>query len=147
MDPNLSNDPREGEELAPRPATEEFGARKRTKAEPAMLSSFWFANNFHWGALLLILMPGDVSLMDPANRATTLAKLTSLGAVFALVVPLWAAVISDRSMNRLGRRRPFMALGTIVMRRAGVPLHRVDTTSDLVDTLLGVVAETRRRRS
>ncbi|HLL62690.1 MAG TPA: DUF58 domain-containing protein [Propionibacteriaceae bacterium] len=32
------------------------------------------------------------------------------------------------------------------MRRAGVPLHRVDTGDDLVQTLLAVVAETRRRR-
>ena len=32
------------------------------------------------------------------------------------------------------------------MRRAGVPLHRVDTGSDLVTTLLEVIAETRRRR-
>ena len=32
------------------------------------------------------------------------------------------------------------------MRRAGVPLHRVDTGSDLVSTLLAVIAETRRRR-
>ena len=32
------------------------------------------------------------------------------------------------------------------MRRAGVPLHRVDTSSDLVETLLAVIAETRRRR-
>src|SRR5215207_302417 len=32
------------------------------------------------------------------------------------------------------------------MRQAGVPLHRVDTGSDLVETLLTVVAETHRRR-
>ncbi|WP_375423858.1 DUF58 domain-containing protein [uncultured Friedmanniella sp.] len=32
------------------------------------------------------------------------------------------------------------------MRRAGVPLHRVETGSDLVETLLGLVAETGRRR-
>ena len=32
------------------------------------------------------------------------------------------------------------------MRRAGVPLHRVDTSSDLVEVLLAVIAETRRRR-
>ena len=32
------------------------------------------------------------------------------------------------------------------MRRAGVPLHRVDTRSDLVETLLEVIAETRWRR-
>jgi uncharacterized protein (DUF58 family) len=33
------------------------------------------------------------------------------------------------------------------MRRAGVPLHRVDTGSDLVETLLGIVTETRWRRA
>ena len=33
------------------------------------------------------------------------------------------------------------------MRRAGVPLHRVDTRTDLVDTLLAVIAETQRRRA
>ena len=32
------------------------------------------------------------------------------------------------------------------MRRAGVRLHRVDTESDLVETLLEVIAETRRKR-
>jgi uncharacterized protein (DUF58 family) len=32
------------------------------------------------------------------------------------------------------------------MRRAGVPLHRVDTGSDLVETLLTVITETQRRR-
>jgi uncharacterized protein (DUF58 family) len=32
------------------------------------------------------------------------------------------------------------------MRRAGVPLHRVDTGSDLVETLLTIITETRRRR-
>jgi uncharacterized protein (DUF58 family) len=32
------------------------------------------------------------------------------------------------------------------MRRAGVPLHRVDTSSDLVEVLLAVITETQRRR-
>ena len=32
------------------------------------------------------------------------------------------------------------------MRRAGVPLHRVDTGTDLVEALLSVIAETQRRR-
>jgi uncharacterized protein (DUF58 family) len=32
------------------------------------------------------------------------------------------------------------------MRRGGVPLHRVDTGSDLLETLLKVITETQRRR-
>ena len=33
------------------------------------------------------------------------------------------------------------------MQRAGVPLHRVDTGSDLVETLLAIIEQTRRRRA
>ena len=33
------------------------------------------------------------------------------------------------------------------MRRAGVPLHRVETGSDLVETLLAIIEQTRRRRA
>ena len=32
-------------------------------------------------------------------------------------------------------------------KHAGVPLHRVDTSADLVSTVIGIVAETRRRRA
>ena len=32
------------------------------------------------------------------------------------------------------------------MKRAGVPLHRIETSGDLVTTLVRIVAETRRRR-
>jgi hypothetical protein len=32
------------------------------------------------------------------------------------------------------------------MRRVGVPVHRIDTTSDLATALIEVVASTRRRR-
>jgi hypothetical protein len=32
------------------------------------------------------------------------------------------------------------------MRRGGVPLHRVDTGSDLLETLLKVITETQRKR-
>jgi hypothetical protein len=32
------------------------------------------------------------------------------------------------------------------MRRAGVPVHRIDTTSDLATALVDVVASTKRRR-
>ena len=48
-----------------------------------------------------------------------------------------------RFRDGVGQREAGLQSG---MRHAGVPLHRVDTGSDLVETLLAVVAETRRRR-
>ncbi|MER3497061.1 MAG: hypothetical protein C4320_10105 [Armatimonadota bacterium] len=96
------------------PAPTDFGARPRTNIEHARLAAFWFVNNFHWGALILILIPGDIARMVPDNRVARVGELTAFGAIFALVVPLWAAVLSDRSMNRIGRRRPFIAGGTLI---------------------------------
>jgi uncharacterized protein (DUF58 family) len=49
-----------------------------------------------------------------------------------------------RFRDRVDEREAGLRSG---MRRAGVPLHRVDTGSDLVEVLLAVIAETRRRRS
>jgi uncharacterized protein (DUF58 family) len=49
-----------------------------------------------------------------------------------------------RFRSRVDEREAGLQSG---MRRAGVPLHRVDTGSDLVEVLLAVIAETRRRRA
>ena len=49
----------------------------------------------------------------------------------------------ERFRNGVDERDAALRSG---MRRAGVPLHRVDTGSDLVTTLVRVVAETRQRR-
>jgi uncharacterized protein (DUF58 family) len=47
-----------------------------------------------------------------------------------------------RFRDGVGEREAGIGFG---MRRAGVPLHRVDTDSDLVDTLLAIIEQTRRR--
>ncbi len=54
--------------------------------------------------------------------------------------PLFRARFADG----VGEREAELVAG---MRRARVPLHRVDTGSDLVDALLRVVSETQRRRA
>jgi uncharacterized protein (DUF58 family) len=48
-----------------------------------------------------------------------------------------------RFQHGVDEREAVLRSGT---RRAGVPLHRVDTGSDLVEVLLAVIAETQRRR-
>jgi hypothetical protein len=48
-----------------------------------------------------------------------------------------------RFRDGVDEREAGLQLGT---RRAGVPLHRVDTGSDLLETLVKVITETQRRR-
>ena len=111
-DPGAEGDPLESLLADPEPG--EFGARPRTKVEHARLASYWFANNFHWGALLLILLPGDLAKLAGRDKAAALGNLTAFGALLALVVPLLAGVLSDRCRARIGRRRPFLLWGTVV---------------------------------
>jgi len=75
------------------------------------ISAYWFATNFLWGALLLVMLPDEVKRMNPEFRAEALGLLTGVSAIVALFVPLIAGALSDRSAHPAGRRRPYMALG------------------------------------
>jgi len=75
------------------------------------LSSFWFATNLHWGALLLIVIPHQAKVIAPSDPAGAMGLIFGLGAVIALIVPIVAGAYSDRSMSPHGRRRPYMVAG------------------------------------
>ena len=65
-------------------------------------------------------------------------------ALFAAAIVLVCVGLARPTMSfALPQREVGLRSG---MRRAGVPLHRVDTGSDLVEVLLAVIAETQRRR-
>jgi MFS family permease len=89
-------------------------SRRMNIAQHLALSSFWFATNLHWGALLLIIIPKQCKLISPGDSAGAIAWVFGVGALCALIIPLIAGALSDRSMSRYGRRRPFMAFGIAV---------------------------------
>jgi MFS family permease len=76
------------------------------------ISAFWFAMNLIWGALLMIIIPSQMKAIAPQHPAEITGLLLGIGAIPALVVPLLAGPFSDRCMSRLGRRRPYMIVGT-----------------------------------
>ena len=78
------------------------------------LSGFWFASNFLWGALLIVLLPLQIGLIVPSQKAQIMGILLGIGAIPAIVVPLVVGALSDRSMSRFGRRRPFILGGTLL---------------------------------
>jgi len=91
-----------------------YGDRNLTIAEQICLSAFWFGTNFLWGALIVVVLPGEVNAIAPVYRVPAVGLLTALAAIVALVVPLIAGALSDRCASNWGRRRPFIATGVVV---------------------------------
>jgi MFS family permease len=97
------------------------------------ISLFWVALNFHWTALLIIILPSQVEALlahsylqshafDPGglndfitnNKAVALALVSSPGLLVALVCNPLFGMLSDRTRGRFGRRRPYILVGTLV---------------------------------
>jgi Na+/melibiose symporter-like transporter len=78
-----------------------------------LLSCFWFAYNFHWGALLAIVLPSQIAaLVGDERKELWNGLLLGAGALLSLVVTPVAGALSDRTRSRFGRRRPWMLAGT-----------------------------------
>lgn len=78
------------------------------------LNLFWFANNFHWQALLAILIPSEVAkLLGDAHKTTNLPLVVVGGTLVAFLVNPMTGALSDYARFKLGRRRPFMIIGTV----------------------------------
>jgi len=78
------------------------------------INVFWIANNFHWQALLAIVLPSMVAkLLGDANKDINLALVVIWGTLAAVLINPLAGAISDYATFRMGRRRPFMIVGTI----------------------------------
>ena len=83
--------------------------------EQINLNVFWLTNNFHWQALLAIVIPSMVAkFLDPAQKDFNLAFVVSWGTIVAVIVNPLVGAISDYATFRMGRRRPFMIFGTIL---------------------------------
>ena len=94
------------------------------------ISIFWFAINFHWSALLLIVVPSQVTslllhaapgaaLVDQkswvdAHKALTLALVLAPGLIVALIANPLFGLLSDRTPGRFGRRRPYVVGGALL---------------------------------
>ncbi|HLI68629.1 MAG TPA: MFS transporter [Ktedonobacteraceae bacterium] len=100
----------------------EIATRPADVAEPRRVSlfgqmninAFWIANNFHWQALLAVVIPSMVvKFLGNANKDIDLAMVVVWGTIVAVVVNPLVGAISDYSTLRLGRRRPFLIIGTL----------------------------------
>src|SRR4030042_2005064 len=84
------------------------------------LSLYWFSLNFHWGAMLSVVLPTEVLSRSPeASKALYLGLVAGGGSLIGMVVQPVAGAFSDRCRNHWGRRRPFV-LGGALLNAAGL---------------------------
>src|SRR5450631_2584932 len=82
------------------------------------ISVFWFALNFHWSAIGVIILPSQVyKLVGELHKGEALAFVLVPGAFVSLFANPLFGLLSDRTHGRLaqwGRRRPYILAGTLV---------------------------------
>jgi MFS family permease len=92
------------------------------------ISIFWFALNFHWGAITGLILPSQVIGLVfrevPAGTSAshwvgefapvTQAVIAVPGLIIALLANPFFGLLSDRTPGRFGRRRPYIVAGTAV---------------------------------
>lgn len=108
--------------MRPPPAIAGPAPRTRLSVRDQLaLSVLWFALNFQSAALLPIVIPAQVLLfVNPgaiasAQQAVFLAWLGAIGAVASVLSQPIAGALSDRTPSALGRRRPYLLAGGLVM--------------------------------
>ena len=79
------------------------------------LNVFWIANQFHWQALQAVVIPSMVAhFLDPNRKDINLATVVIAGTLVAFVVNPLVGAFSDYATFKMGRRRPFMIVGTVL---------------------------------
>lgn len=65
-------------------------------------------------AILSVLLPNQIEALDPANKVANLAVVTTVSFTFTIFSQPLIGALSDSTRSRLGRRAPWMILGSIV---------------------------------
>ncbi len=76
------------------------------------LSIYWLGIQAIWGGLNLVVIPARLDAINPGATGTLMGLLYIVGAVAAIVVQPTVGVISDYTVSRWGRRKPYIVIGT-----------------------------------
>ena len=80
----------------------------------AAINAFWFGGGAHWQPIYISLIPVGATLIAGPNADLLIGRVTAAGGIFALLTPVLVGWLSDRTVSRWGRRRPWMVAGTVL---------------------------------
>jgi len=79
-----------------------------------VLSLYWVAIGYLWNSLTALILPDIIiHFVGQAHEGVAASFLKSIGTVMAIVWQPIVGGISDRTVTQWGRRRPFIAAGTV----------------------------------
>ena len=79
-----------------------------------LLSVYWVAIGYLWTSLGGLILPDMViQLVGREHEGFALGVLEAVGSLMAVIWQPIAGALSDRTMTRFGRRRPYMVAGTL----------------------------------
>jgi MFS family permease len=78
------------------------------------IAVYWFGINAIWGGIWDVVLPTRVDQIDPARAGALLAIITTAGVLMALAVQPTIGLISDYTISRWGRRKPYIVIGTLL---------------------------------
>jgi len=87
-----------------------------------------------YGAVAGVLLPVQVTGLDPDSKVANLALVTTIAAAAAMIAQPVAGQISDRTRSRFGRRAPWLILGALV---GGLALIGMALANGLVQIIIG----------
>src|SRR5207237_1922052 len=77
------------------------------------INTFWAASQGMWNAVY-VLLAISAAVVAPTQKALVVSRATAVGGVLAVLVPVAAGWLSDRTRTRWGRRTPWIAAGEAV---------------------------------
>jgi MFS family permease len=79
------------------------------------LSIYWFGINSIWGAIDGVILQKRVpELVDPGTGGTALAVFKIVAVLMAIVIQPTIGSISDYTISRWGRRKPYIFIGAVL---------------------------------
>jgi MFS family permease len=111
--------------------------RTLSRGKLVYLSIYWLGLSVLWGAMLGVFLPSRVQALVPAQaRGRWLALILASGAIVSAFTQVIIGALSDRSRWRMGRRRPYLLLGTVLGTACLFPLALSESMRALLTSFL-----------
>jgi len=96
------------------PVTGVAAAPRMTTRRLLAINSLWLGQGAHWPPISFQLVPVAAFMIAGGSADLLIGRVYAAGNVFALIAPVLAGWLSDRTSTRWGRRRPWILAGTAV---------------------------------